>query len=72
MRKQTTEEIQALIESRETLQIVSGEGTSGNCDAYTGKRTVRAVQARLTKERCNGDRWARVDTLDGLFLMGAC
>ena len=45
------------------IRIVSGEGTVGGSDVYTGKRTVRAIKSRLTRERCNGDRWARAEAL---------
>jgi|688.fasta_scaffold1925718_2 hypothetical protein len=43
------------------LYIVSGEGDLGTTELYTGKRTVRAIKARLTRERCGGDRWARCE-----------
>lgn len=56
----TAEEILA---SSITIRIVSGEGTVGTAEAYTGKRSVRALKARLTRERCNGDRWARAEVL---------
>ena len=43
-----------------TIRIVSGEGTGeGIVEPYTGKRTIRAIKMRLTKERCGGDRWAK-------------
>ena len=45
------------------IRIASGEGTVGCSDVYTGKRTVRAIKSRLTRERCNGDRWARAEAL---------
>lgn len=49
-----------LIENTDNeIQILSGEGDYGNFELYTGKRTVRAIKLRLTKERCGGDRWAR-------------
>lgn len=41
------------------IHIVSGEGEQGTVEVYTGKRTERAIKMRLTRERCNGDRWAR-------------
>jgi hypothetical protein len=56
----TAEEILA---TTATIRIVSGEGAVGTAEAYTGKRTVRALKARLTKECCNGDRWARAEVL---------
>lgn len=51
--------------SRPPVYVVSGEGMVGTRELYTGKPTVRAVLARLTRERCGGDRWARVETADG-------
>lgn len=45
------------------IRIVSGEGAVGSSDVYTGKRTIRALKSRLTRERCNGDRWARAEAL---------
>lgn len=45
------------------IRIVSGEGAVGSSDVYTGKRTIRAIKSRLTRERCNGDRWARAEAL---------
>lgn len=56
---QTTEQIIATPTTR--LWIVSGEGEIGFTLEYTGKRTLRALRCRLTRERCNGDRWARVE-----------
>jgi hypothetical protein len=41
------------------IVIVSGEGTMGTIEPYTGKRTIRAIKLRLARERCGGDRWAR-------------
>ena len=42
------------------ITIVSGEGIGeGIVEPYTGKRTMRAIKMRLTKERCGGDRWAK-------------
>ena len=42
------------------ITIISGEGTGeGIVEPYTGKRSLRAIKMRLTKERCNGDRWAK-------------
>lgn len=45
------------------IRIVSGEGAIGNTETYNGKRTVRALKSRLTRECCNGDRWARAEAL---------
>ena len=53
--KMTT--ITKLIEANE-IRIVSGEGAVGASEIYSGKRTIRAIKMRLTKERCGGDRWA--------------
>jgi hypothetical protein len=67
---QTTEQIEAIIATGKPIEIVSGEGENGTREAYTGAKTVRAIKARLTRERCHGDRWARVDTDDGMALYG--
>lgn len=53
-----------LILGAEEISIVSGEGEIGTEEEYTGKRTPRAIKARLTRERCHGDRWA-VLVIDG-------
>lgn len=50
--------ITQLIETN-LIRIVSGEGEVGSSKTYDGKRTIRAIKMRLTKERCSGDRWAR-------------
>ena len=39
--------------------IISGEGTGpGTIEPHNGLPTMRAIRARLTRERCGGDRWA--------------
>lgn len=38
--------------------IVSGEGTQGKVEEYSGKKTERAIRNRLAQERQGGDRWA--------------
>lgn len=38
--------------------ILSGEGECGTWERHTGRPTLRAIRARLTRERCGGDRWA--------------
>lgn len=68
--KQTNEQIEAIIATGKPLQIVSGEGENGTAENYTGAKTVRAIKARLTRERCGCARWARVDTADGMALAG--
>jgi hypothetical protein len=45
--------------SDEKIVIVSGEGENVHIEEYKGKKTPHAIKIRLTKERCNGDRWAR-------------
>ena len=40
------------------IEIVSGEGEQGTVVQYTGKQSSRAIKSRITRERCNGDRWA--------------
>lgn len=40
--------------------IISGEGAGpGIIEAHTGAPNVAAVKARLRRERCGGDRWAK-------------
>ena len=68
--KQTTEQIETLLATGKPLKIVSGEGENGTAQDYAGAKTVRAIKSRLTRERCGGDRWARVDTDDGMALAG--
>ena len=46
--------------SNSAINIVSGEGQGeGISESYHGKRTLRAIKMRLTKERSGGDRWAK-------------
>jgi hypothetical protein len=52
--------LEEYIANAESIEIVSGEGTQGTVEDYEGKRTLRAIRSRLTKERCQGDRWAYV------------
>lgn len=52
--------LEEYIKNAEEIEIVSGEGEQGTVEDYEGKRTIRAIKARLTKERCGGDRWAFV------------
>jgi hypothetical protein len=48
------------------IYIVSGEGEGrGHVEKYNGKRTMRAIKSRLTRERCSGDRWARAEFCAG-------
>jgi hypothetical protein len=56
----TRDDIASLLANNFPLEIVSGEGAQGTCEPYNGALTVRAVLARLTRERAGGDRWARV------------
>ena len=52
---------QQIIDGATHIHIISGEGAGeGHVAGYTGARTVRAIKARLTRERCGGDRWAFV------------
>ena len=48
-----------MILTENEIRIVSGIGELGIVERYTGKKTQRAIKSRLTRERCNGDRWAR-------------
>ena len=54
-----------------SLRIVSGEGEVGTIETYTGKRTLRAIKSRLTRERCAGARWARCEAHAGETSCGA-
>jgi hypothetical protein len=49
----------SLIYVRPEIRIISGEGEIGTVERYSGKRSERAIKLRLSRERCNGDRWAR-------------
>lgn len=42
------------------IEITSGEGELGTTVVYRGVGSDRALRSRLTRERCNSDRWARV------------
>lgn len=48
-----------MLENTKKILILSGEGTQGAFEEYQGTRTERALKSKLTKEKCNGDRWAR-------------
>ena len=58
-----TMSIKEILDSALTISIVSGEGAIGDREEYTGLRSIRALKARLTRERCHGDRWARAEVL---------
>lgn len=42
------------------ILILSGEGSQGTWERYFGKRTPKALKAKLTRERSHSDRWVRV------------
>jgi hypothetical protein len=65
MERQTREQVERVLAMDDEMFVVSGEGEQGTREAYTGKRSVKAVLSRLTRERCGGDRWARIETADG-------
>jgi len=50
--------IESLIKKAERVLIFSGEGERGIWEVFTGRRTIKAIKARLSRERCGGDRWA--------------
>ena len=57
--------VERLIRQAKRIEIVSGDGDgAGVAEIFEGKRTLRALRMRLTMERCQGDRWARVE-IDG-------
>ena len=45
--------------TKNEIMIVSGEGDGPqHIEEYTGPMTARAINSRLTTEKCGGDRWA--------------
>ena len=52
--------MKTLIKQAQTILIFSGEGSRGTFTTFTGKKSIRAIKSKLTKERCGGDRWAKV------------
>lgn len=48
-----------LLDNNGQILILSGEGSQGTFEKFTGKRTGLAIERKLAKERCGGDRWAR-------------
>ena len=62
--------IEKMIATASRIEIISGEGDGPeSIETFTGARTTRAINARLARERCGGDRWAkaRVITSAGTF-----
>jgi sulfatase maturation enzyme AslB (radical SAM superfamily) len=59
--KQEVEDIVASAAEGGSLVIISGEGDYGTPELYDGELTLSCVLKRLTSERCNGDRWAKVE-----------
>jgi len=43
----------------ENAIVLSGEGLRGTFERHTGRPTLRAINRRLNRERCSGDRWAK-------------
>jgi len=43
---------------KKTFWILSGEGENGTWEKHTA--TLTGIKRIATKERCNGDRWARI------------
>ena len=51
--------VKELIKTNE-IHITAGEGEGfGTTEIYDGKRTIRAIKMRLTRERCGEARWAK-------------
>lgn len=49
-----------LAKNQGNIVILSGEvGRNGTFESFRGTRSELAINRRLAKERCNGDRWAR-------------
>ncbi len=61
--------IEALISSG-PIRIISGEGEIGSIETYNGKRSIRAIKIRLTRERCGGDRWAKAQVFSHADQLG--
>lgn len=49
-----------MIKNAAQILILSGEGEVGTFEEFTGKRSTRAIKAKITKESCHGDRFVRV------------
>jgi len=49
-----------IIDEATKIVIFSGEGDTGTFEIFNGKRTVKAVKSRITRERCGGDRWVKL------------
>lgn len=61
--------VQKLLNNAENIDICSGEGDGpGMTEIYKGKKTIRALLQRITKETCHGDRWCTV-YIDGYRLI---
>ena len=56
--------LQNWLNSAKKITLVSGEGTLGTCEPYSGSRSITQMKRVLTKEREHGDRWAHF-TVDG-------
>lgn len=51
--------LSSAIKSATKIEICSGEGIGpGTTTRFTGTFTLLAVDRRLARERCKGDRWA--------------
>ena len=55
----------SLLATGGSIKIVAGEGELGTMKDYTGRRTMRAIRAKLRREECGGDRWAKALIADG-------
>ena len=66
MDQSTRNFVERLLANSKSIEIVSCEGDGpGTSEVYQGKRpSIRSLRARLNRERCGGDRWARVE-IDG-------
>jgi hypothetical protein len=65
MDQHTRNFVERLIRKATKIEIISGEGdVPGTTERFYGARSIRALRMRLTRERCKGDRWARV-AIDG-------
>ncbi len=61
----TTTYVNKLLANNAIVAICSGEGEYGTFERFTGKKTVLAINRRLIRETCGGDRWAVAIIEDG-------
>ncbi len=63
--------IENIIKDSEEIIIISGEGEMGTEEEYNGKRSLRAIKLRLTKEKCGGNSMGKAEKTWGGAREGA-